>query len=91
MEINHHEKEKRVDIWLTKAEANDTELREKLKPFYAECKAKKIQVVVFCSGTQSLFDCTLALLRYNRDLSARKEVEAERLLGVNSNLQSHRM
>ena len=38
MELNIHEKEKYVSIWLTRAESADMGLRESLKPLYAEYK-----------------------------------------------------
>ncbi len=73
MEINIHDKQKYVSIWLTKAETLDTELRKSLKPLYAEYKQKKYRVVVFESGTGDLIALTKDLLKYTLETSVRKE------------------
>ena len=41
--------EKYVEIWLTNAESQDTDLRESLKPLCKEYKQKKYRVVIFSS------------------------------------------
>ena len=66
MEIEVKDKEKRVNIWLTRAESQDQELLDSLKPLYKEYKAKKYLVAVFSSGTEDLKSLTCDLLRYNR-------------------------
>ena len=60
------EQEKRVNIWLTRAESGDEQLRKSLKPLYREYKAKRFLVAVFVSGSEDLEELTLELLRYNR-------------------------
>jgi len=66
MEIEVKDKEKRVNIWLTRAESQDQALLDSLKPLYKEYKAKKYLVAVFSSGTEDLKSLTCDLLRYNR-------------------------
>ena len=66
MEIEVKDKEKRVNIWLTRAESQDQALLDSLKPLYKEYKAKKYLVAVFESGTEDLQGLTRELLRYNR-------------------------
>lgn len=65
MEINIQDDAKRVEVWLTKAESNDSVLRERLKPLYKSYKQKKYLVAVFHSGTDDLFDNTRYLLQNN--------------------------
>lgn len=66
MEIEIRDKDKRVNIWLTHAESQDTALKESLKPMYQEFKRKKYLVAVFESGTESMEELTRDLLLYNR-------------------------
>lgn len=73
-----HDDEKYVEIWLTKAESQDTDLREGLKPLFREYKQKKYRVVIFSSGTGNLLELTKDLLKHTIELNARQEVEAEK-------------
>ena len=57
---------KLVTIWLTRAEQEDTALRERLKELYADYKAKKYMVAQFHSGTEDLYQGTRDLLIFNR-------------------------
>ena len=66
MEIEIKDQEKRVDIWLTRAESQDPEMQVSLKPIFQAYKARKYLVVVFSSGTEDLQSLTCDLLRYNR-------------------------
>ena len=66
MEINVRDDMKLVMIWLTRAEQEDTALRERLKTLYAEYKAKKYMVAQFHSGTEDLYEGTRDLLIFNR-------------------------
>ena len=77
MELTVDEKEKYVSIWLTKAESADEALRASLVPIYAEYRSRKYRVVVFCSGNGDLATLTGALLRYNREATARKELASK--------------
>ena len=73
MEINVHEEQRYVSVWLTRAEAADSEVKDHLKPFFAKCRAKKYRVVVFESGHGDLMSLTKDLLAHNLEVSARKE------------------
>lgn len=73
IELNIHDEQKYVSIWLTKDEAADSDLRENLKPLYSEYKQKKYRVVVFESGRGDLPMLTRDLLKHNIELSAQKE------------------
>ena len=79
MTINVEDGSRLVEVWLTKAEARDNALREKLAPLYREYKSKKYLVAVYQSGTEELCGLTQDLLRYNRRRSAQIAVERERL------------
>jgi hypothetical protein len=74
IELNIHDEQKYVSVWLTKTESTDTALRESLKSLYSEYKEKKYRVVVFESGRGDLPTLTRDLLKHNIKLSAQKEV-----------------
>ena len=78
MQIDVHEDKKLVCVWLTKDEAADTAVDEKLKPLYEKYKQSKYTVAVYRSGEQDLTELTGELLRYNRKLFAQREVQAEK-------------
>ena len=78
LEIDVRDDMKLVMIWLTRAEVEDTVLRERLKTLYAEYKAKKYMVAQFHSGTEDLYEGTRDLLLYNRRRSAELEVQREK-------------
>ena len=78
MEMNVHHDKKVVDIWLTRAEADDTALRESLKPIYKKYAEMKYVVAVFESGKENLIEGAVALLRHNLELKARNELKLER-------------
>ena len=73
IELNIHDKQKYVSVWLTKAESEDLALRESLKSLYSEYKQKKYRVVVFESGRGDFPTLTRDLLKHNIELSAQKE------------------
>lgn len=79
MQIDVHDSKKMVCVWLTREESADEVLKEQLKPLYAECKQKKYTVAVYQSGKEDLPDLTSVLLKYNRRLTAEREVKAEKL------------
>ena len=66
MEIDVNNGKKRVNIWLTRAESGDAELRQSLEPLYEKYKSRKYLVSVFESGTESLEDSIRDLLLYNK-------------------------
>ena len=82
MEMNVYDDKKLVDIWLTNAEKNDQELREKLKPIYAKYHKKKYRVTVFESGDGDLRESVLGLIQFNRkrliELEQQKEKKARK-------------
>jgi len=66
IELQVHDSERIVEIWLTSAEKKDQQLQQLLQPVFANYKAKKYKVAVFCSGQRNLFDSTAGLLLHNR-------------------------
>ena len=65
MEIEVKDEEKRVNIWLTRAESHDQALLESLKPIYKKYKDKKYLVAVFHSGKENMKESIRDLLIYN--------------------------
>ena len=79
MEINRNEESRIISVWLTNADQQNEEIQNWLKGKYPVWKKQGYLTVVYKSGHEDLYENTLALLRHNRRLSARKEVEAEKL------------
>lgn len=77
LEMNVHNEQRIVEIWLTRKEKNDSELREGLKSLYQDYKNKKYTVAVYCSGEQDLYRQTSDLLCYNRRRIAELEQQEE--------------
>ncbi len=77
MEIQIHDDKKYVSVWLTKSEASDATVRERLKPLYGQYRARKYRVVVFESGTGDLSMLTQGLLRYSLEVCANREQEQD--------------
>nr|WP_325223402.1 hypothetical protein [uncultured Oscillibacter sp.] len=86
MEFHVRNESRIVEIWLTRTEGENAQLREKLKPLYQEYQAKNYLVAVFQSGSEDLAENTSALLCTNRIRLARQEVEQERQSGPTMNL-----
>ena len=82
MEINVRDSSKIVEVWLTREEKQNINLRERLKPLYQKYKAKEFLVAVFESGEQNLEELTGSLLRYNRKRVVQLEMERERQQGM---------
>ena len=78
MQIQVHEDKKIVCVWLTKDESSDAATPARIKNVIAKFRPKKYLVVIFRSGTQELTESTRELLRYNRRLTAEREVLAEK-------------
>ncbi len=78
MEIEVKDKEKRVNIWLTRAESQDQALLDSLKPLYKEYKAKKYLVAVFHSGNGNMKESIRDLLLYNKTRLRELEMEREK-------------
>ena len=82
MEINVRDINKIVEVWLTREERQDANIRERLKFLYQEYRAKKFLVAVFESGEQSLEELTGSLLSYNRKRAVQMEMEREKRQGA---------
>ena len=78
MEIEVKDEEKRVNIWLTRAESQDQALLDSLKPLYKEYKAKKYLVAVFHSGNGNMKRSMRDLRLYNKTRSREVEMEKEK-------------
>ena len=78
MEMEVRDADKKVLIWLTRAESNSVEMKESLKPIYREFKAKKYLVAVFESGKENLEELTRDLLLYNRTRLRELEMAKEK-------------
>lgn len=77
MEIVVNEKSKIVEVWLRQ---DEKELREQLKPEFAEWKKKGYLPAVFLSGSDDLCRRTSDLLCHNRKRLAEVAVEREKTL-----------
>ena len=82
LEINIRDSNQIVEVWLTREEKQDINIRESLKPLYQEYKAKKFLVAVFESGEQNLEELTGSLLGYNRKRTVQLEMEREKQQGL---------
>ena len=80
MEVHVRDDMKLVTIWLTRAEQEDTAIREQLKALYADYKARKYMVAQFHSGAEDLYRNTRDLLLFNRkrieELAVQREKQA---------------
>ena len=56
---------KLAQVWMSHADQNDSEKEEELKGFIADCRARKIFVCVYRSGSGDLLENTKELLAYN--------------------------
>ena len=81
MEVNVLDDRKIVEIWLTREEKKNENIKKTLKPMMKKYKEEKYMVVLFESGEQDLAEMTSALLIYNRkriaELEHKKQKEAE--------------
>lgn len=80
MEISKNEKSKTISIWMTNADQRDEKCVAQVQALIREWHGKGWLPVIFRSGREDLYMDTLALLKHNRDQSARREVEAEKAL-----------
>ena len=78
MELNLSHEKRDVEIWLTRAEKNNAQVRERLKKICAQWKKKGYFVTVFESGDGNLYQDTLGLLSYNKKRTAELEVRRAR-------------
>ena len=75
LELIVHEKDKIAEIYLTRSERQDPELRMQLREVFAHFRKAKYTVAVFESGDGDLYESTLALLAWNKRRSAEKAVQ----------------
>lgn len=73
MEMNIHHDTKVVDIWLTRSEARDENIRRSLEPYYRQFAKQRYFVSVFESGDRELLPDTALLLRHNLELQMKAE------------------
>ena len=73
MEMNIHHDTKMVDIWLTRSEARDENIRRSLEPYYRQFAKQRYFVSVFESGDRELLPDTALLLRHNLELQMKAE------------------
>ena len=66
MEVRVHEDMKLVEVWLTRQEQTDAEIREQLRQMYQDYKSRKYMVAQFHSGGGDLYAFTRDLLIFNR-------------------------
>lgn len=78
MEIDVNDSTRIVEIWLTNTDQKDPALCERLPAMYREFKSKGYLVAVFKSGLENLSDKTLSLLLHNREVFAKRDIEAEK-------------
>ncbi len=78
LQMHVNENSKIVELWLTRAEKEDSAVQESLKPIYQKYKDQKYLVAVFLSGEEELYPQTRDLLLYNRRRSAEKEVQRQK-------------
>ena len=70
MKIYVDAKKKRTEIWLSRAESVDFNVRESLKPVFKKYKEMKYLVVVFMSGSYDLAKQTALLFKNNLIINA---------------------
>jgi len=83
MEIIIKDDKKRIEVWLTRAERGDKQLRETLKPLFAEYKKKKYLCVIYSSGEGDLLINTRDLLLHNKEVIA-KSMSLEEILAADA-------
>ena len=78
MEVHVRDDIKLVTVWLTRAEQEDSTIREQLKNLYADYRLKKYMVAQFHSGVEDLYRSTRDLLLFNRKRMAELAVQREK-------------
>ena len=70
-----------VSLWFSGEEPDTEHLPENVRTMCDEYRAQKYMIVTFRSGKEDLFENTLAVLKYNRKLTAENEVKQAKLVG----------
>ena len=81
MELNVRNDSKIVEVWLTREEKQDAQLKKKLKLVYQSFHESGYTVATFLSGALALENVTSGLICYNRKRIAQMEVEQEKEQG----------
>ena len=84
MEIIVRDDVKRVEIWMTRDERENEQLRASLKPLFAEYKKRKYLCVMYGSGKGDLLANTRDLLLHNKEVIA-KSMSLEEILTADAN------
>ena len=79
MEISKDEKSKTLFVWMANIDQRDSYCAAQVDELIREWHGRGWLPVIFRSGRENLYEDTLALLKYNRDKSARREEAAARL------------
>ena len=66
---------KLVSIWLTGDDPEWSDFPEDVKQTSAHYRKKRYMVATFRTGSEDMYDNTYSLLKYNRRLTAEKEVQ----------------
>lgn len=75
MIIEKDDEKKQVLYWLTKAEGDNTQLIEALRPQFKKWHNKGYFVAVFYSGKGDLYEGTLALLIENKKSWVKRQLK----------------
>ena len=67
MIVKQNDRLKIMEIWLTKEDQENEVFMDGLNAKYEEWKQQGYLPVVYRSGSEPLFDCTLDLLKHNRN------------------------
>ena len=78
MQVDIHDDARQVCIWLTRAESADPATDARIRSLIQKYHDQKYLVAVYRSGSEDLFENTLALLKYNRKAQVQREVQSER-------------
>ncbi|HIY22200.1 MAG TPA: hypothetical protein H9841_09925 [Candidatus Flavonifractor merdigallinarum] len=79
MELEVHNVQKQVHIWLTNAEKQNPAVETELKRLYQVYREKQYLVAVFLSGSQELRQGMRDLLAYNKKRCAQLAVQRQRV------------
>ncbi len=78
MIVYKNEQKRILTIWLTNADQQNTACMASLPPLIAEWSAQKYLPVIFRSGKENLDENTSAMLKHNREVTVRREMDRER-------------
>ena len=78
MVVYKNEQKRILTIWLTNADQQNTACMASLSPLIAEWSAQKYLPVIFRSGKENLEENTSGMLKHNREVTVRREMEREK-------------